>query len=176
MKKTILVLAMTMMSVVAMADSWIVTVGTNAVIVAPAFDPAFKLADGTYTNFYTLEDYNSRTNVYTQGEYMSLNKVRYWTPNGGTSTNAPTHKMGVATGADGVTWVVLNKYQLPRSCIISIAGDEGTVYIDDNATATTNAFPLTASDIIAVDREGFVGYTSGITSSGTVSLRVKVNY
>ena len=31
----------------------------------------------------------------------------YWSPNGGTSTESPTHSYGAKTYSDGVTWVVI---------------------------------------------------------------------
>lgn len=70
-----------------------VTVSTNSTIIIPYAD-----ASGISITAWATGT------TYDPGSYARVSSARYWTPNGGTSTNQPTHIEGTVTYADGVTW------------------------------------------------------------------------
>lgn len=128
MKKTVLSLTLCLCAFVPLSlfsEQWTMTI-TNSTRCIPSQSIA--------TNLIT-----ARTNgiVVAQGGYYSSGGRTYMAITAGTSTNAPVHRIGVATGADGVSWL---------TCLPTIGGHgivacvmTGTeVNYNLGASATTN--------------------------------------
>lgn len=171
MKKWIICAAL-MISAAAFGEGWSVEVGTNSVVVAPAIGNPYRQADGSYSNYYVLTDWAAGSIA--AGAYVKYEKVTYWTPNGGTATNAPTHLSGVVT-TDGITYVALRKGDVRKSLIVSIDDSADEVYIMSEADAGTGGIKLSAI-LPGVEFGTYEGYIEAKASSGTVTVNVHQNY
>lgn len=126
MKKLATTLSIALVAGLALANSWNVTVTTNAVMVLPA---AAKTSAPAYAT----------NSTYAQGQEVSNGNVLYWAVSGGTnavSGGAPSVKYGTEADAD-VVWARLNKDHREVAIITNLSTND--IYLDDNASVATNA-------------------------------------
>lgn len=134
-------------------SSYNLTVTTNSTMVLPYAD-----ASGI-----SISSWVSGT-TYDQGDYARVSSARYWTPNGGTSTNQPSHIEGTVTNADNVVWVRITNADR-RVAVISNTGTNTLWLTFGNTTASSsNGIPL-----YSWERYTYEGQKEAMatTSSGT---------
>tara|TARA_Y100000310_G_C20550198_1_gene747684 strand:+ start:372 stop:857 length:486 start_codon:yes stop_codon:yes gene_type:complete len=158
MKKVALILSVLLVVSFAWANSWNVTVTTNAVMVVP---PAAVSSAAAYATNTT----------YAQGAMVSNSNVLYWAVAGGTnqtSGGAPSVHYGTETDAD-VTWARLNKNARKVAIITNLSTND--IFLDDNTSVTTNAGVLlgqNSSWIIELRNEPVYAISGGTNVSVSV--------
>lgn len=157
MKK--LIIAALLICGVALADSgYNVTVGTNSTMVLP-----YANASGL-----SITAWSSGT-TYDQGDYVRVSSARYWTPNGGTSTNQPAHIEGSSTYLDGVEWVRITRADRRNSVISNLGSSTLWVSFGGVDASVGNGIPLYAYERYMYEGQKEV---SAIVESGTASVAI----
>ena len=143
------------------ADSWQIVVPETSVCIAPDHN---VVATNAWVSGFN----------YDIGTYMlAPNGKSYWTPTGGTSTIAPTHRGGLAEGADGVQWLYLSTRS--RRQIELVQHTSGDLYIErsgSQATTTGTGVMLTGKGSYAW-YEGYSGEINAIAATNTITIGVQ---
>lgn len=127
------------------------------IVFAALFVCAYAYADSSYkvtvtTNSTTVLPYADASGLsitawasgttYDQGDYARIGGARYWTPNGGTSTNQPTLVEGSYTYADGVTWVRITNADRRNSAISNLGATTVWLSLGGVDAVVSNGIPL----------------------------------
>lgn len=165
MKKLIMIMgAVFAISLTASAQNYTVTVGTNSTVCIPDA----KVDDGTvWTNGLTVA----------QGDYVVVTGAVdyvYFALSAGTAANAPSHKVGTATGADTIKWLYQCRRwnSVNRANAILFADTTTTTYYSRN-TATAEGGILDSTRP-ARSFPGEQGDVSCIVASGTATIAVEL--
>lgn len=166
MKKILAILAIALLTGIATrAQNYSVTVTTNSTDLVPQLALYSTTA---WTNGLVVANGDFIVNTNSPAK-------TYWTPNGGTSTNMPTHTYGISTGTDTVTWLRLNTKKSRENAIVFGDIDTTVFYSKDGQDATTSAGVL---DVTRPAR-GFPGHqggVKGIVASGTATVTVELDH
>ena len=148
--------------VMATTNRWAITLTTTNAVIAPS---------RTYSSSTITNTWAASTN-YTAGAYVAnSNSVFYWTPNGGTATNQPTHKSGLATGADSIQWLSLKSRSRNNITVQLVDSSSGDAWIESGAdAAVVDACYLLSVRGMAWDSPGYSGELNGIAGSGTRTI------
>ena len=147
--------------------AWKVTVTNTATMIAPRFNkdpldcPILVHAESVPKGSYRRSAGWDGTNE---------NSVLYWTPNGGTSTDGPTHKYGAETGSDGVTWVVVG---ISRNYLDVSADVDNPCWISDGNSGGLEEGLKMDEFRPAYTYDGYNGEVWGIADSSDAEIGVK---
>lgn len=158
MKKLILFAALAVCAQAFSDASYSVTVTTNSTIVLPYAD-----ASGLSITAW------STGTAYDQGDYCRVGGARYWTPNGGTSTNQPSHIEGKYEYDDGVTWVRITNSDRRIALITNWGTNQVWASYGNISAVSTNGFPVFGYETFNYEGQGEVKM---VLSSGTTLITV----
>jgi len=149
-----------------------VEVGTNNVVLVPTLQNYEAKASEWTNTTYTAGAYISNTNT--------TPTMYYWTPDGGASTNAPTHTSGLVEQANGIEWYRLQKYNRENGVEITLI-DSGDVYISrSDAAATAEGSLMTGKGAmrdfvrLRANEKPYRGEINAISASGTITTGVQI--
>ena len=157
-KVPLIVLIVLSVCLLARAESWVMTI-TNSTRCIPNAD--ISAGDATVlTNGMSV----------VQGGYYTTGVRVYMPTISGTSTNTPTHLSGLATGADGIGWLVCNA-DVGRNGVVACVLSGPAVHYNRKAAATTNC-PFTSKDTFDTTRGDwrFIPLTNGTSRVGFLEL------
>ncbi len=152
MRKVLAVLFILAAVAVARGEQWTMTVSASTRCI-----PAQSIA----TNLITT--WTNGISVAAGGYYKNSAGRTYMALSAGTGTNSPTHKIGKATGADGLGWLLCTPNMGQRgvvACVLS--GNE--VHYNLSAAATTN-MPWTVKNVFDPSRGDWRFIPAGGTST-----------
>ena len=157
MKKILATLSLILVAGFVLANSWNVTVGTNATMVVP---PAAITSSGAYAT----------NNAYSQGDIVSNGNGFFWAVAAGTSSTNSGPSVVHGTETDGtVTWARCNKKSREVAVITNLSTNQ--IFCDNTASVAVNAgVPLKQDAAWLPDTENDAIYAISSQTNNSVSV------